>query len=568
MENPESVKDNIQRNKKGLNITLNLSLNFFRNVEEILDRRSPIIITCILSIISVFSFYLYYKNGLGLAYNDARSHLDIGRRVVEGLKPGIAQLGSVWLPLPHILMTFTIWNDFMWHSGLAGAIVSMVSFVVTGLIIYKFLQHLGVGLLGKYFGLFIFIANINILYLQSTAMTELLLLASMTFASYELMMWHKNGNVLTLIKSAFLIMISTLIRYDGWFLLVWACVLVIIQTVMHGDTISKTKEKTKSILKRLQVAEGMFILFATLAGFGIFLWLLWNLVIFKDPLYFAFGPFSAKVQQDQLQSAGVLQTKHNWWLSTKFYLFALMFNSNAFLVLVGLWGLIVMWVDKRLSNQIKLATTALLAPLFFNIVALYIGHSVLFIQGLSGDTWFNVRYGIMLMPSIAIYIGFLIDRLKPFRLSIIGLILFTLFFAFATKDAVTIDDARVGSSQKNVTEVSGWLKQNAANKKGFILISAASHDAIIFSSGLPMKRFIHEGTGLYWENATSLPDRWARWIIMRTYDDKDSTWKLVKDSKGFARYTLVDHFPFADIYEIKPEYLGQLNYEPTLRNRP
>ena len=63
-----------------------------------------IYITYILSLISIVSFLVFYSNGLGLAYNDARSHLDIGRRVVEGLKPGLAQLGSVWLPLPHILM--------------------------------------------------------------------------------------------------------------------------------------------------------------------------------------------------------------------------------------------------------------------------------------------------------------------------------------------------------------------------------------------------------------------------------------------------------------------------------
>jgi hypothetical protein len=51
------------------------------------------------SIISVFTFIHYSESGMNLAYNDARSHLDIGRRVVEGLKPGLAQLGSVWLPI-------------------------------------------------------------------------------------------------------------------------------------------------------------------------------------------------------------------------------------------------------------------------------------------------------------------------------------------------------------------------------------------------------------------------------------------------------------------------------------
>lgn len=79
-----------------------------------------------------------------------------------------------------------------------------------------------------------------------------------------------------------------------------------------------------------------------------------------------------------------------------------------------------------------------------------------------------------------------------------------------------------------------------------------------------MKRFIHEGTGLYWKTATEMPDRWARWIILRTYDDNDMTYKLIKDTEGFKKYKLINSFPFADIYEIKPEYLDQLNYTPSL----
>lgn len=208
-------------------IQFSIPLDYIRKIEWFIETYASVIIVLVLSVISVISFNVFYKNGLGLAYNDARSHLDIARRVVEGLKPGIAQLGSVWLPLLHILMAPTVWNDFMWHSGLAGGLISMISFVTTGVVVYKFLKGLGVGLFARYFGVLIFVANINILYLQSTAMTELLLLATMTWGSYELMLWAKDDNNLHLIKSAFWIMLSTLTRYDGWFLLFWASLLVI-----------------------------------------------------------------------------------------------------------------------------------------------------------------------------------------------------------------------------------------------------------------------------------------------------------------------------------------------------
>src|SRR3989344_587431 len=535
--------------KKINSITFTLDKNRLVSLKNILNNYSFYFILCFLVAVSSYYFLFYLDNGLGLAYNDARSHLDIGRRVVEGLKPGLAQLGSVWLPLPHLLMIPAIWNDFMWHSGLAGALQSMASFVATGIIIYLFLGKIGVGLLGRTIGVMVFAANVNVLYLQSTAMTELLLLATMTAGAYELMLWFKKEQLLNLIKSSFWIMLSTLIRYDGWFLLTLVAFLVIIKTM-----------KSKGI----KSAEGMFLFFCTLGGFGIMLWLLWNQLIFKDALFFAFGPYSARAQQLQLEEAGVLATRGNLLLSTKVYLYALLYNSYAFNAVLGVIGAIVFWLDKKMKSSIKIASLALFAPFVFNVLALYLGHSVLFIQGISGNTWFNARYGIMMMPSIAIFAGLLVDRVKALRWTFIGLFFLTTFFAFANYDAVTIDDARVGSSQKNVSEVSGWLAANAKDEKGFILISAASHDAIIFSSGLPMKKFIHEGTGKYWESATTSPDRWARWIVMRTNDVNDQTFKAVSKTAALDKYELVDTYPFADIYELKPEYMDQLNTEPVL----
>jgi hypothetical protein len=311
----------------------------------------------------------------------------------------------------------------------------------------------------------------------------------------------------------------------------------------------------------------VFVLFCTLGGIGIALWFLWNLLIFGDPLYFALGPFSAKAQQDQLEAAGVLMTKHDLWMSVRIYAYALMYNSTAFLTLLGFVGAIVLWFDKKIHIGVRIASTALMAPLGFNILALYLGHSVLFVQGISGDTWFNVRYGLMLAPSFAVFIAYLFHRFVKARFVIAGLVLFVIMFMFLSGDAVTIDDARVGSSGKNVAEVSGWLKEHVKDERGFILISVASHDAIIFSSGLPMKRFIHEGTDAYWKAATVSPDRWARWIVMRTNDMNDLTWKAMSQTSGFQFYDKVQSYPFADVYQIKDEYVDQLNFEATIKQK-
>ncbi|MBI3981070.1 hypothetical protein HY345_03670 [Candidatus Microgenomates bacterium] len=534
-------------------IDLTIDKNRLQPLFSLLKSRIEIILVIFLSIVSVVCFVIFYQNGLGLAYNDARSHLDIGRRVVEGLKPGLAQIGSVWLPLPHLLMIPTIWNDFMWHSGLSGALQSMISYVLIGYFIFLTLKEMQVGLLGRIFAVLVFALNVNILYMQSIAMTELLLLCTILLTSYEFMLWNKNEKILHLIKTAFWVMLATLIRYEGWFLLGSVTLLILVRMWKK---------------KGYRVTEGVIILFLTLAAWGIFLWFSWNQLIFKDALYFMFGPFSAHSQQQQLQEAGVLVTKNNFLLSLKIYFYALIFNSTFYIFLLSGLGYLWIWIDKKLNFWTKLSTLNLLSPLIFNVLALFLGFSVLFIQGISGNTWFNVRYGLMMLPSFAIFTGFLLDRLVKFRPLIIGLTIFVYFFIFTNLDAVTIDDARVGSSQKNVFEVSGYLKNNAGDKKGFILISAASHDAIIFSSGLPMKRFIHEGTGGYWESAITSPDRWARWIVMRTYDNNDLTFKAVNQvPRFFTMYNLVAKYPFADVYELKEEFRKNLITEPVLSNK-
>ena len=534
-----------------MNIIFSLPSKKVSRVRRFVIEHMVFFVTLILSAISVASFIYYYKNGLGLSYNDARSHLDIGRRVVEGLKPGLAQIGSVWLPLPHLLMVPTIWNDFMWHTGLSGALQSMVSFVATGVLIYKFLERLNVKMFGRLIAVFVFVANINVLYMQSTAMTELLLLATLMAGIYYFVGWHQTDNTLDLVKSAFYVMLSSLIRYEGWFLVGFAALILIITTLKK---------------RGYKAAEGAAILFLTLAGVGVFLWFVWNQLIFKDALYFILWPFSAHAQQQQLADAGNLNTKGNALFSLKVYLYALIYNSYAFTFFLGLIGALLFAFDKKIKPMVRFASSTLFAAFIFNVLALYLGFSVLFIQGLSGNTWFNVRYGLMMMPPVAIFIGYLADRAKNFKLVIFGLLVFVSFFAFANADAVTIDDARVGSSQKNVSEVSGWLHDNAMNKDGFVLISAASHDAIIFSSGLPLSKFIHEGTGAYWTSAMTTPDRWARWIVMRTNDLNDLTFKSLKDKtpQWSDYYVLVNHYPFADIYELKPEYLSGLNTTPNL----
>jgi hypothetical protein len=51
---------------------------------------------------------------------------------------------------------------------------------------------------------------------------------------------------------------------------------------------------------------------------------------------------------------------------------------------------------------------------------------------------------------------------------------------------------------------------------------------------------------------------------MRTNDLNDQTFRLLKDNSGLKRYDKVGSYPFADIYQLKDEYVKNLNTQASL----
>src|SRR5258708_4326080 len=70
--------------------------------------------------VSVFSFLFYLRHGDVLLYGDAIAHINIARRVFDSKTPGLLQLGTVWLPLPHLLMVPFLLSKEMWQRGIGG----------------------------------------------------------------------------------------------------------------------------------------------------------------------------------------------------------------------------------------------------------------------------------------------------------------------------------------------------------------------------------------------------------------------------------------------------------------
>ena len=142
--------------------------------------------------LSVIAYVVTQRSGGVLLYPDAKSHLAIARRVISSTSPGLAQLGNAWVPLPHLAMLPLVWSEALYHNGFAGSIVSMAAYVATAVLIYKITFGLTGTKTAAVTAAGVFALNVNMLYMQSTPMTEALLFCMLAATVYCIQQWAQT----------------------------------------------------------------------------------------------------------------------------------------------------------------------------------------------------------------------------------------------------------------------------------------------------------------------------------------------------------------------------------------
>ena len=134
-----------------------------------------------------YAAWHYHRLGLTLSHYDARGHLVVARRIADSITPGWQQIGAVWLPLPHLLNAIPVQADRVYRTGASGVAISIASYAMAAGAITSILLMLTESVFAAIAGVVVFALNPNVLYLQSTPMTEPLLLATTTLAVAMLM---------------------------------------------------------------------------------------------------------------------------------------------------------------------------------------------------------------------------------------------------------------------------------------------------------------------------------------------------------------------------------------------
>ena len=131
----------------------------------------------------------YHTLGLTLSHYDARGHLIVARRIIDSITPGWQQIGAVWLPLPHLLNALPVQIDLFYRTGASAVALSIAEYAIASGAIAWIVLSLTESPIAAVAGTAVFALNPNVLYLQSTPMTEPLLLATTTIAVAMVMRW-------------------------------------------------------------------------------------------------------------------------------------------------------------------------------------------------------------------------------------------------------------------------------------------------------------------------------------------------------------------------------------------
>jgi hypothetical protein len=176
------------------------------------------------AVLGTIAAAVYWRAGLTLSHYDARAHLVVARRIFDSLTPGWEQIGAVWLPLPHLLNALPVQIDWLYRTGASGIAISIASFAITVACISAIVRAVAGSRTGAILAATLFAFNPNVLYLQSTPMTEPLLFALSALVVVHLAQWatsstrygDSNDSVRIRPAACWTIVAACLTRYEAW----------------------------------------------------------------------------------------------------------------------------------------------------------------------------------------------------------------------------------------------------------------------------------------------------------------------------------------------------------------
>jgi hypothetical protein len=496
--------------------------------------------------LSIAALVHYYKWGQILLSGDAVAHINIARRVFDSRTPGPLQLGTVWLPLQHILTIPFIVSDAGWSSGIGGAIPSMAAFVIGVLGMFRLVRsglawtgaQDGPARVAAWVAAGILAANPNLIYLQTTALNEPLSLALLIWATafftdfaHFALQGEDEEAARHLKWSGWLLMCDMLARYDGWF---------------EGAAFVAAALIAARVAARARIRRGWFgnlgralATFVLINALAPALWFCYNAYVWGNPLEFATGPYSARAIEQRSRRAG--DPHHPGWHNP--YVAGQYFVRNATLT-VGesrrnphadssryerIWFLLAMAGSALVLFRARglLPWLLLWLPLPFYAISIAWGDVPIFIPQWWPFSYYNTRYGLQLAPAMAAFVALVLyvtmarNRSWKWRAAVTlagcGFVAASYVSVWHNVPICLREIRANGGPRYALDGRLGSLLQHLPPSMT-MLMYIGDHGGALERAAIPLKRTINEGNYRLWDAALRAPAAQADFVIAGAKD--------------------------------------------------
>ena len=498
-----------------------------------------------------------YANKLTYGFDDSLSHMTIARRIWDSPNPGLSQLGTTWLPLPHVLFSIgSLWM-WAWRTGVGGSVFTIVCAVTTAVALYRIAQRTGVGNAGGWIAAMVMAINPSWSYLSAVPMTEPFGVAFTCLTVAGLLGWSTSRRPYSAGMVALFCGLpaaaDVLSRFEGWGFVAIASAFVAI--------VSFQRFGWSSVMRHQLLA---FILPPALA---VFWWFVFNWNVFGSPLEFVNGKYSSRSLIAPFAALGLVYGKGSVLAALALYgrdVLDIVGSAVIVAAFVGLAATFMKWRGLRQELWLSLVGLGVFVVASIDFGQIYIRLPQMIPYGIE-----NSRYGTESLPFLAVAAAQILrlipERLTPMRRRLLerwgaALVIIACSAGWTAGlvdgsmpgKALTVLEAKANTTASiSQRELAAWLHHNATT--GYIVLDETIFP-IVPLIGLDLHRVIVTSAGHVYRNLLRHPNL-ITWVAVKPGDKNDLVWVTLHHDKvlGTLFYPVAAFRSFIVYLHIPPD---------------
>jgi hypothetical protein len=471
-------------------------------------------------VIGTAAALFYNRQGLTLSHYDAKAHLVVARRVLDSLTPEYSQIGAVWLPLPHLLNLLPVQIDSFYRTGASAVAISVLSFALACYAIAHLVLRVTGSRAGAAIAVAMFALDPNVLYLQSTPMTEPLLFGLTLFSIALVYDWVEaraslndsrvssaKAGLPTVARSAkvgWALVAACLTRYEAWLVTAAVLALAAIALWRRGLSLGTALRETADLAVFPVLAIVLFFFHS------------W----FTTGAWFVTGGFYVP---DNVAHGNPYKA----FMAVVYGMRVLIGRPLVLTAVAGVLWLLARGVARR-EHAASLVVLSLVAFMALPSYAFFQGHP------------FRMRYIVAPTVGASVFVGIAVGLLSG-RARYAGAVAMAMWLAVNARpldaQAPMVQEAQwdvpFSRGRKNVTDC--LMREYHGELILASMGSLAHYMQELSQEGINIRNFVHEGNLPYWQEAIEAPEGRVGWILLEERaEGGDMLAARVRASSSFA----------------------------------